>query len=160
MTLSHLDAEGRAAMVDVGHKPESERSAVASGRIRMSAATLQLATSGTAAKGDVFAVARIAGIQAAKLTGQLIPLCHPLPLTHIALDLAVDEAGPSILVTATVRTRARTGVEMEALTACSIALLTVYDMLKAVDRGMVIEAVGLQAKHGGVHGDWVRAADA
>lgn len=147
-------------MVDVGAKPESERSALATGRIRMAPATLQLAVSGRSAKGDVFAVARIAGIQAAKLTAQLIPLCHPLPLTHVTLDLAADEPGSAIVVTATVRTRARTGVEMEALTACSVALLTVYDMLKAVDRGMVIEAVGLQAKQGGVHGDWVRAADA
>ena len=156
MKLSHLDDAGRASMVDVGAKPESERVAVARGRIRLQPATADLITAGTAAKGDVLTVAQLAGIQAAKLTAQLIPLCHPLPLTHIAVDLAVDPTVPCVTATATARSHGRTGVEMEALTACSVALLTVYDMLKAVDRGMVIEAIGLVEKRGGSHGDWVR----
>jgi cyclic pyranopterin phosphate synthase len=159
MSLSHLDASGRAAMVDVGAKPETERVAVASGRIRMAPATMGLILGGEAPKGDVVAVARLAGIQAAKLTGQLIPLCHPLPLTQVAVDLEVDPTPADVaalVATATARTVGRTGVEMEALTACAVALLTVYDMLKAVDRGMVIEAVRLESKRGGQSGDWSR----
>ena len=158
MTLSHLDDAGRAAMVDVGAKPETERLAVASGRVRMAPATLALVTGDRAPKGDVLAVARVAGIQAAKQTAQLIPLCHPLPLTHVAVDIAADAERSALVVAATARTRGRTGVEMEALTAVAVAALTIYDMLKAVDRGMVIEAVALQEKRGGVHGDWRREA--
>jgi cyclic pyranopterin monophosphate synthase len=156
VTLSHLDDQGRAAMVDVGAKPETDRLAVATGRVCMAPATLDLVTTGQAAKGDVVAVARLAGIQAAKQTANLIPLCHPLPLTHVAVEIAADAAASALEITATVRTRGRTGVEMEALTAVAVAALTVYDMLKAVDRGMVIAAVALREKRGGTHGDWQR----
>lgn len=159
MTLSHLDAQGRAAMVDVGGKPETERVAVATGRVRMEPATLRLVSSGQAAKGDVVAVARLAGIQAAKQTAHLIPLCHPLALTHVAVEVAPDPTASALDITATVRSHGRTGVEMEALTAVAVAALTVFDMLKAVDRTMVIEAVAVREKHGGVHGDWRRSTD-
>lgn len=156
MTLSHLDHEGRASMVSVGGKPRSERVAVARGRILMAPATLERITTGSAAKGDVLAVARIAGIQAAKLAGYLIPLCHPLALTHVAVDLAPDQGQSAVVATATVRALDRTGVEMEALMAVTVSLLTVYDMLKAVDRAMVLEEVQLLEKRGGASGDWTR----
>ncbi len=147
-------------MVDVGQKPATERTAVASGRILMAPATLALITTGSAAKGDVLAVARIAGIQAAKQTGHLIPLCHPLRLSHVAVDLVTDMAANAVVATATVRAVDRTGVEMEALTAVAVALLTVYDMLKAVDRGMTVERLRLLEKRGGTGGDWLRGDEA
>lgn len=150
--LTHLDAEGRARMVDVSGKPATDRTAVAEGRVRMQPGTLDLALSGQAKKGDVLAVARIAGIMAAKRTADLIPLCHPLALTKVMLDIAPDPALPGLTVTATVRTTGPTGVEMEALTAVSVACLTIYDMLKAAEKGMVIEAVRLLAKDGGASG--------
>ncbi|MEO8813521.1 MAG: cyclic pyranopterin monophosphate synthase MoaC [Caulobacteraceae bacterium] len=150
--LTHIDAEGRARMVDVSAKPASAREAVASGRIRMAAETLALAVSGAGRKGDVRAVAEIAGVMAAKRASDLIPLCHPLALSHA--EVTVTPGDGALEVTATVRTTGPTGVEMEALTAVSVALLTLYDMLKAADRGMVIEAVRVQAKSGGASGDW------
>jgi cyclic pyranopterin phosphate synthase len=151
-SLTHLDAAGQARMVDVSAKEETARRAVARGRVTMQAATLALITTGTAAKGDVLATARIAGIMAAKRTADLIPLCHPLPLAAVQLDLALAET--AVDITATVRTTGRTGVEMEALTAVSIAALTIYDMLKAVDRGMTIEAIRVTQKSGGKSGDF------
>lgn len=155
MTLTHLDAAGAARMVDVSAKPATAREAVATGRIAMSQAALAAVRDGAAAKGDVLAVARIAGIMAAKRTADLIPLCHPLPLAGVTLDLALDADG--IAVTATARTTHATGVEMEAMTAVSVALLTIYDMVKAIDRGMTIGGIRLLAKSGGRSGDW-RAA--
>jgi cyclic pyranopterin phosphate synthase len=155
--LTHFDAAGCAHMVDVGGKEATHRIAVAAGRIRMAPATLDLVRSGTAQKGDVLGVARIAAIQAAKKTSELIPLCHPLPITRIAVDFAIDAAAAAIDCRATVETRGPTGVEMEALTAVQIGLLTVYDMCKAVDRAMVIEAVRLLEKRGGKSGDYVAA---
>ncbi len=157
--LTHLDADGRAAMVDVGAKPDTERVAVATGLIRMAPATLGLITAGGLPKGDVLAVARIAGIQAAKRTSDLIPLCHPLPLTQVVVDLTPEPDAPGLRATATVRTRGKTGVEMEALAAVSVALLTVYDMAKGVERGMEITGVGLVEKRGGARGDWRRAGE-
>ena len=200
MTLTHLDAAGHAAMVDVGAKPPTERIAVATGLIRMQPATLAAISAGRLPKGDVLAAARIAGIQAAKQTAFLIPLCHPLPITQVVVDAqaeaeaeaeaavesgsapdrigsaagaasnsdrvgSIAEAGShpnraglaAVRVTATVKTHAQTGVEMEALTAVSVALLTIYDMAKAVDRAMVISEVRLESKRGGIHGDWARA---
>jgi len=154
--LTHLDEAGHARMVDVGAKPVTSREAVARARVRMLPATRELLATG-APKGDVLAVARVAGIQAAKRTGELIPLCHPLPLDAVAVDLQLEDSG--VRVTATARCTGRTGVEMEALTAASLAALTIYDMLKAVDRGMVIEDVRLLAKSGGRSGDW-KAEDA
>ena len=151
-TLTHFDAAGRAAMVDVSAKPETTRSATARARVVMQAETLALITTGTAKKGDVLGVARIAGIMAAKRTAELIPLCHPLPIDAVGLELTADPAGPAVEIAATVRTTGRTGVEMEALTAASVAALTVYDMCKAVDRGMRIEAIRLTAKNGGKSG--------
>jgi cyclic pyranopterin phosphate synthase len=145
-------------MVDVGDKAVTQRTAVASGRIAMQAATIALIESGTAKKGDVLGVARIAAIQGAKKTSELIPLCHPLALTRIAVDFAIDQASSSVLCTATVATTGQTGVEMEALTAVQVGLLTVYDMCKAVDRGMTITDVRLLEKHGGKSGSW--SADA
>ena len=150
--LTHLDAEGSARMVDVSAKPVTVREATAAGRITMSAEAAQAIRYGLVKKGDVLAVARVAGIMAAKRTADLIPLCHPLPITGVTLDLVVEEAGGA--ATATVRTTHSTGVEMEALTAVSVALLTVYDMAKALDRGMAIESVRLVAKSGGRSGDW------
>ncbi len=141
-------------MVDVSAKPETVRSATASGRVRMEAATL--AAVGDASKGDVIAVAELAGIMAAKQTGTLIPLCHPIGLDSIAVRIEADAALPGLIVTAEARCMGRTGVEMEAMTAVSVACLTIYDMLKAIDRGMVIEAVELVAKSGGKSGDWRR----
>jgi cyclic pyranopterin phosphate synthase len=152
--LSHLDAEGHARMVDVSGKPETAREALASGLVRMSPATRDLALSGGARKGDVIAAAEIAGVMAAKKTSALIPLCHPLSISKAEVRVhAVDEG---LEVTARIATTAQTGVEMEALTAVSIACLTLYDMLKAAERGMTIEAVRLIEKTGGASGDWRR----
>ncbi len=153
-SLTHFDAQGQAHMVDVTTKASTHRVAVAEGRIRMQAATLQHVTEGTAKKGDVLGVARIAGIQGAKKTSDLIPLCHPLALTRVAVDFTVEPAGPSVLCRCTAETVGPTGVEMEALTAVQVALLTIYDMLKAVDRGMTITDVGLVEKRGGKSGTW------
>lgn len=155
--LTHFDDAGQAHMVDVGGKEATHRIAVAAGRIRMAPMTLDLVRSGTAKKGDVLGVARIAAIQAAKKTSELIPLCHPLPITRIAVDFAIDEGECAIECRATVETRGPTGVEMEALTAVQIGLLTIYDMCKAVDRGMTIDNVRLLEKHGGKSGDYVAA---
>jgi cyclic pyranopterin phosphate synthase len=158
--LTHFDAQGQAHMVDVAAKPATHRVAVASGRIEMLADTLALIESGTAKKGDVLGIARIAGIQAAKKTSDLIPLCHPLALTRVAVAFeTLGAAGrpggtPQVLCTATVETVGPTGVEMEALTAVQIALLTIYDMCKAVDRGMRITDVQVREKHGGKSGSW------
>ncbi|MGN6621257.1 MAG: cyclic pyranopterin monophosphate synthase MoaC [Sphingomonas sp.] len=150
--LTHIDDRGAARMVDVGGKPVTAREAVATGRITMSAAAARAIRDGAAAKGDVLAVARLAGIMAAKKTADLIPLCHPLPLTRVAVDLAADDAG--VTVTATCATEGKTGVEMEALTAASIALLTIYDMAKAIDKAMVVESVRLVSKTGGKSDDF------
>ena len=157
MKLSHVDGEGRARMVDVGGKPVSVRSATAEGRVRMSREAYALVAEQSIAKGDVLAVAEVAGTMAAKRTGELIPLCHPLPVDLIEVRAELDPALPGVHVTARVRTEGRTGVEMEALTAASVACLTVYDMVKAVDRSMTIEGVQLLEKTGGTHGDWRRA---
>lgn len=150
--LSHFDAQGHAHMVDVSDKPVTDRMAVARGQVRMSAQTLTLITEGRAKKGDVLGVARLAGIMGAKKTADLIPLCHPLPITKVALDLVPDPDLPGIEITATVKTGGQTGVEMEALTAVSIAALTVYDMLKAVEKSMQIEGIRLVLKDGGKSG--------
>jgi cyclic pyranopterin phosphate synthase len=152
--LTHLDAEGRAAMVDVSEKAETERSATAKGSVLMQPATLALVAGGAMKKGDVLAVARLAGIMAAKRTAELIPLCHPLALTSIKVELAVDAARNAVDIEATCRLVGRTGVEMEALTAVSIAALTVYDMCKAVDRAMTITDIRLTAKRGGKSGSY------
>jgi cyclic pyranopterin phosphate synthase len=152
--LTHFDAQGAAHMVDVGAKDETHRVATARGRIAMQPATLELIRQGTARKGDVIGVARIAAIQAAKRTADLIPLCHPIPLTRVTAEFELDAATSTVTLTVTAETRGRTGVEMEALTAVSVGLLTVYDMCKAVDRGMRIEAIGLAAKSGGRSGTW------
>lgn len=152
--LTHIDAEGRARMVDVTGKPDTVREAVATGLVRMDAATRDLALSGDAKKGDVRATAEIAGVMAAKRTSDLIPLCHPLALSKV--EVAVEPHAEGLVVTARVRTTGPTGVEMEALTAVSVACLTVYDMLKAADKAMVIDAVRLETKTGGKSGDWTR----
>ncbi|MFZ2492168.1 MAG: cyclic pyranopterin monophosphate synthase MoaC [Thermoanaerobaculia bacterium] len=154
--LTHLSAGGEADMVDITGKAVTERLAVARGRIVMQKETLDLALSGNAKKGDVFATARIAAIMAAKRTHDLIPLCHPLPLTKVTVDLDPDLALPGIEVRVTAKVVGQTGVEMEALTAVSVACLTIYDMLKAVDRHMHIDGVMLVEKHGGKSGDFVR----
>ena len=161
MTLSHLDENGQARMVDVGAKADTERVAVAQGRITMKPQTLALVQSGRVKKGDVLTVAQIAGIQAAKRTHELVPMCHPLLLTHIAVELMPSHASPEAVagqawidIEATVRTTGKTGVEMEALTAVSAAALTVYDMCKAVDRGMHITDIQLVHKSGGKSGVW------
>lgn len=159
MTLTHFDFEGRAHMVDVSDKPVTDRIAVAEATVTMRAETLALVTEGRARKGDVLGVARLAGIMAAKRTADLIPLCHPLPLTRAALDLSPDASLPGIRIRATVRTTGVTGVEMEALTAASVAALTVYDMLKAVEKGMVIGGVRLLAKDGGKSGRYDAEGD-
>jgi cyclic pyranopterin phosphate synthase len=152
--LSHVDERGAARMVDVSGKAETARTAIAEAMVRMQPATLALIQAGGIAKGDVFATARIAGIMAAKKTHELIPLCHPLAITGVTVDLAPE--GDSVLVVrATVKTTGKTGVEMEALTAASVAALTVYDMCKAVEKGIRIEAVRLLEKHGGKSGDWL-----
>jgi len=151
-SLTHFDAQGQAHMVDVGAKPATHRTAVATGRIEMQPATLAIIEAGTAKKGDVLGVARIAGIMAAKKTSDLIPLCHPLSLTRVAVEFALLPAESAVQCTATVETVGQTGVEMEALMAVQVALLTVYDMCKAVDRGMVVSTVRVVEKHGGVSG--------
>jgi cyclic pyranopterin monophosphate synthase len=152
--LTHLAEDGRARMVDVGGKAETERTAVAEGVLRMRHETLAALKAGRTPKGDPLAVAQIAGIQAAKRTADLIPLCHPLALTQVDVELEPDAAIPGVRARATARLRGRTGVEMEALTAVSVALLTAYDMLKAIDREMVIEEVRVLAKEGGRSGSW------
>jgi cyclic pyranopterin phosphate synthase len=154
--LSHLSATGEAHMVDVSSKDVTSRVAIAEGRVVMKPETLALALSGDAKKGDVLGTARIAGIMAAKRTHELIPLCHPLAISKVSIDLVPDETLPGIRVRALVKVAGQTGVEMEALTAVSIACLTVYDMLKAVDRFMTIEGVGLVEKTGGKSGNWHR----
>jgi cyclic pyranopterin phosphate synthase len=154
--FSHFDQRGQAAMVDVGAKPVTERTATARARVTMLPATLALIRSGGAKKGDVLGVARLAGIMAAKRTADLIPLCHPLPISAVTVDLIADDAGGGVEIAATVRTTGQTGVEMEALTAASVAALTVYDMCKSVDRGMRIESVRLTHKAGGKSGEFVQ----
>ncbi|HJW84601.1 MAG TPA: cyclic pyranopterin monophosphate synthase MoaC [Anaerolineae bacterium] len=153
-TLTHIDEQGRAHMVDVGGKPDTRRAAVAKGEVHLSADTLALIAGGNLPKGDVFAVARIAGILAAKKTSELIPLCHPLALTRVAVDLSAENDAV-VEITATVETTGKTGVEMEALTAVSVAALTVYDMIKAVQRDARISNIRLVEKHGGKSGDYV-----
>jgi cyclic pyranopterin phosphate synthase len=155
-SLTHIDAEGRARMVDVSDKPSTAREAVAAGLVRMSPETLALATSGTARKGDVRAAAELAGVMAAKRTSDLIPLCHPLSLSSVKVSVEPAADGSGMTVTARVKTTGPTGVEMEALTAVSVAALTVYDMLKAADKAMTIEAVRLLEKTGGASGDFRR----
>lgn len=153
--LTHFDAEGRAVMVDVGAKPVTDRSATARARVVMLPATLAMIRAGTAKKGDVLGVARLAGIMAAKRTADLIPLCHPLPITSVAIDLELAGTD-TVEIAATVKTTGQTGVEMEALTAASVAALTVYDMCKAVDRAMRIEGLRVVAKSGGKSGDFTQ----
>jgi cyclic pyranopterin phosphate synthase len=155
--LTHLDAAGQARMVDVTAKPSTRRRAVAEGRIRMAAATAHAIRAGDAPKGDVLGTARLAGIMAGKRTSELIPLCHPLPGTTVSVELTVDDALPGVRARAEAMVEGPTGVEMEALTAVSVALLTVYDMAKALDRGMVIEGVRLLLKEGGRSGRWEAA---
>ena len=155
--LTHFDAQGQAHMVDVGPKASTHRTAVAHGRIRMQPATLALIQSGTAKKGDVLGIARLAGIMGAKCTSDLIPLCHPIALTRVTVDFKVLPEDSTVVCTATAETVGQTGVEMEALTAVQVALLTIYDMCKAADRGMVISDVKLLEKHGGKSGSWVAA---
>jgi len=156
MPLTHFDSAGQAHMVDVSAKPETRRIARASGSIEMQPATLSLIEKGEAGKGDVLGIARIAAIQAAKRTGELIPLCHPLPLTRVAVDFSIDRKRTAITIETTAETVGRTGVEMEALTAAAIGLLTIYDMCKSVDRGMRIAGVHLLEKSGGKSGHWLR----
>jgi cyclic pyranopterin phosphate synthase len=151
--LTHLDEQGRARMVDVSSKPDSERIAIARGEIHMKRETLDLIRAGQIKKGDVLTVAQIAGISASKRTSELIPLCHPLPLTKVDVDLLMDESLPGIVITATAKTIGKTGVEMEALTAVSVAALTVYDMVKAAEKTMRIQNIRLVEKHGGQSGD-------
>ncbi|WKZ38003.1 MAG: cyclic pyranopterin monophosphate synthase MoaC [Anaerolineales bacterium] len=153
--LSHLDENGRAKMVDVGHKPDTGRTAVARGEVHMKKETLDLIRDGQIKKGDVLTVAQIAGISASKRTSDLIPLCHPLPISKIDVDLALDESLPGVVITATVNVTGKTGVEMEALTAVSVAALTVYDMAKAAEKTMKIQNIRLVEKHGGQSGDIV-----
>lgn len=159
-TLTHFDAAGQAHMVDVGSKAETARVARAAGSIHMEPATLALIQSGSAKKGDVLGIARIAAIQAAKRTGELIPLCHPIALTRVSAEFAVDPDNNAVHCQVTAECHGRTGVEMEALTATTVGLLTIYDMCKAVDRGMRIENVRLIEKRGGKSGHWVAAAPA
>lgn len=155
--LTHLDASGRARMVDVGGKPATRREAVAAGTITMNAAAFEAVRDGTLAKGDIGPLARVAGITAAKRTSDLVPLCHPVPLDHVAVDVRLDERERAVHVEARARTRWSTGVEMEALAAVSAALLTIYDMAKGIDRGMRIEAIRLLRKSGGRSGTFERA---
>ncbi len=155
--LTHIDPEGSAHMVDVGGKQETERRALAGAELRMAPATAELIARGDAPKGDVIGTARIAGIQAAKRTAELIPLAHPLPLTKIAVEAEIDAGRGLVALTAEVRTFARTGVEMEAMTAVSLAALTLYDMVKGIERGVSIESVHLLEKSGGASGEWSRA---
>jgi cyclic pyranopterin phosphate synthase len=154
--LTHLDSGGQARMVDVGEKPVTAREAVAQGRVRMTRETFAKALAGDSKKGSVRAAAEFAGIMAAKRTAELIPLCHQIALSSVKLEITSDEAASALVVTARAATRGQTGVEMEALTAVSVACLTIYDMLKASDRGMVIEGITLLEKHGGASGDYVR----
>ena len=154
--LTHISPSGEASMVDVSAKDVTHRIAVAQGRVVMQMATLDLIIAGDAKKGDVLGTARIAGIMAAKRTHELIPLCHPLLLSKITVDLVADMALPGVVVTATAKVAGQTGVEMEALTAVSVACLTIYDMVKAVDRFMTIEGIGMMQKSGGKSGDWSR----
>lgn len=151
--LTHLDEHGRAHMVDVGAKPDTERIAIARGEVHMLKATFDLIRDEQIKKGDVLTVAQIAGITASKRTSELIPLCHPLPLTQVDVDLALDESLPGVIITATAKTIGKTGVEMEALTAVSVAALTVYDMAKAAEKTMRIQNIRLIEKHGGKSGD-------
>lgn len=153
--LTHLDDHGRVSMVDVGHKPDTERIAIACGEVHMKKETFELIRAGQIKKGDVLTVAQIAGITASKRTSDLIPLCHPLPLSKIDVDLALDESLPGVVITATAKTTGKTGVEMEALTAVSVAALTVYDMAKAAEKTMRIQNIRLIEKHGGQSGDVV-----
>jgi len=153
--LTHLDEGGRARMVDIGHKPDTERVAIARGEVCMKKNTFELIRAGQIKKGDVLTVAQIAGISASKRTSDLIPLCHSLPLTQVDVDLALDESLPGVVITATARTIGKTGVEMEALTAVSVAALTVYDMAKAAEKTMRIQNIRLVEKHGGKSGDIV-----
>lgn len=153
--LTHFDSSGQAHMVNVGEKTETHRIAIAAGRISMLPATLKLIEQGNAKKGDVLGIARIAAIQASKKTSDLIPLCHPIALTRVAVTFDILEESSSVLCTVTTETFGKTGVEMEALSAVSVGLLTIYDMCKAVDRGMVIGEIKLLEKHGGKSGDWV-----
>jgi cyclic pyranopterin phosphate synthase len=152
--LTHLDDQGQARMVDVGTKPVSERTATAEGAVRMSQAAFDLVAGEGVPKGDVLAVARVAAVMAAKRTGELVPLCHPLLLDVVEVDAELDPALPGVRIRALARVTGRTGVEMEALTAVAVGCLTVYDMVKAVDRGMIIEGVRLTSKTGGTRGDW------
>ena len=156
MKLTHLDEQGRARMVDVAGKPESQRTAVAEGAVRMSREALDQVAAQTIEKGDVLAVAEIAGTMGAKRTGELIPLCHPLTLNVVQVEARLEPELPGVRVTAIAKATGRTGVEMEALTAVAVACLTVYDMVKAIDRGMTIEDVRLVSKTGGTRGDWSR----
>jgi cyclic pyranopterin phosphate synthase len=151
--LTHLDEGGRVRMVDVGAKPDTERVAIAKGEVQMRLETLELVRAGQIKKGDVLTIAQIAGISASKRTSELIPLCHPLPLTKVDVDLSLDEELPGVLITATAKTIGKTGVEMEALTAVSVAALTVYDMAKAAEKTMRIQNIRLVEKHGGQSGD-------
>jgi cyclic pyranopterin monophosphate synthase len=153
--LTHLDDQGNANMVDVGDKPDSQRTATASGRVLMKPETLRLIKDGNIKKGDVLSIARIAGIMAAKRTSELIPLCHPISINKITINLNLDESNHAVNISATVRTTGKTGVEMEALTAVSTAALTIYDMAKAVDREMRLSDIRLIEKRGGVHGDYI-----
>lgn len=157
MKLTHVDTEGRPRMVDVGDKPETARTAVAEGVIRMSPEAFDLVARNAGPKGDVLSTAELAGTMGAKRTAELIPLCHPLPLDHVSVRATPDPELPGVHIRATIRTTGRTGVEMEALTAVAVALLTVYDMVKAADRGMEIENVRLVEKTGGRSGEWRRA---
>ncbi len=156
--LTHFDAAGQAHMVDVGAKHETARVARAAGHIRMAPATFELVAGGSAKKGDVIGIARIAAIQASKRTSDLIPLCHPIALTRVAVEFTLDAAQSTVAIEVTAETMGRTGVEMEALTAAAAGLLTIYDMLKATDRGMVIEQIRLLEKAGGKSGHWIADA--
>lgn len=157
-TLTHFDEHGQAHMVDVGGKATTARIAVASGTIQLSHDSYALVRQGNSKKGDVIGIARLAGIMAAKQTGNLIPLCHPIGLTNVAIDFSLDDERATVQCRATTQTVGQTGVEMEAMTAVSVALLTIYDMLKAVDRAMVLSSIQLEEKRGGKSGDWTRCA--
>ena len=157
--LTHFDEAGQARMVDVGDKAETHRVAIAAGRVRMQPETLRVIVEGRASKGDVLGVAQVAAIMGAKRTHELVPMCHPLALTAINVALTPDEATASVLIEAQVETRGKTGVEMEALTAVSVAALTIYDMVKAIDRGMQIEDIRLLQKRGGKSGEWQRGEE-
>jgi len=159
-TLNHFDKQGQAHMVDVGDKASTRRVAIASGQINMLASTLQLILSGDAKKGDVLGIARIAAIQASKKTAELIPLCHPISLSRVAVDFEIDETNNCITCKTTAETTGQTGVEMEALTAVNVGLLTIYDMCKAVDRGMTMSEIKLLEKQGGKSGHWQHAESA